>query len=125
MKHIILDTNFILIPIQFKVDIFVELRRICDFNYEVSVLDKTITELNRITKTQPGKHKAAVRLALQLIKKNNVQTIKTATQKYVDDILVDLSKKGYIIATQDIALKRRLKRPYITLRKKQYLVLVS
>ncbi|MBW2991754.1 hypothetical protein KY345_00870 [Candidatus Woesearchaeota archaeon] len=31
MRKIILDTNFLLIPGQFKIDIFSEIRRICDF----------------------------------------------------------------------------------------------
>ena len=125
MRHIVLDTNFILIPAQFKVDIFTEIHRICDFNYDLSVLDKTIQELKKITATQRGKHRAAAKLGQQLIKKSKTKTIKTNTEEYADDLLAKFSKKGYIIATQDIGLKQRLKKPYITLRKKQYLVLIK
>jgi len=125
MKHIILDTNFILIPAQFNVDIFDELHRISDFKYDISVLDETIKELEKITVTQRGKHREAAKLAKQIIKKHGIKIIKTTTNEYADDLLVRFSKKDYIVATQDIGLKHRLKKPYITLRKKQYLVLVK
>ena len=45
MKKIILDTNFLLIPAQFKVDIFDEIDRIMIEKYQLFVLDKTIDEL--------------------------------------------------------------------------------
>ncbi|MCK4589978.1 MAG: nucleotide-binding protein [Nanoarchaeota archaeon] len=123
MIKIILDTNFVLIPFQFHIDIFSEIQRIADFKYQLCVLDKTIDELKKIIKEQKGKHKAAAKLALQLIKKKKVKTLKTTEDKYVDDLLVEQSKKGALIATQDIGLKKRLKKPYIILRQKKYLTL--
>ena len=45
MKKIILDTNFLLIPAQFNVDIFSEIERICDFQYQLCIVDKTLSEL--------------------------------------------------------------------------------
>lgn len=123
MKRIILDTNFLLIPAQFKVDIFSEIRRIADFKYQLCVLDKTIDELKKIQKEQRGKHKAAAKLALALIKNKRIKKLKTTSEKYVDDLLAQYSRKDAIIATQDIGLKRRLKKPYIILRQKKYLAL--
>ena len=41
---IILDTNFLMIPSMFKVDIFSEIERICDFKYELCIVDKTLDE---------------------------------------------------------------------------------
>ena len=55
MKKIILDTNFLLIPSQFNVDIFTEIDRICLFKYKLCVLDETINELNSIIEKQKGK----------------------------------------------------------------------
>lgn len=121
--RIILDTNFLLIPAQFKVDIFSEIKRIADFKYHLYVLDKTLDELKKIEKEQRGKHKAAAKLALALLKNKKVKVIKTTSENYVDDLLVEYSKKGAIIATQDLGLKRRLKKPCIFLRQKKYLAL--
>ena len=109
IKKILLDTNFLLIPAQFKVDIFSEIDRIMLANYKLYVLDKSIDELKKIIadKKQKLKNKKAAKLALQLIKAKKVNVLKTKQDKPVDDMIADL--KGHIIATQDIALKRRLR----------------
>jgi len=124
MKTIILDTNFLLIPSQFKIDIFSEIDRICDFNYEIFILDKTIDEIKKIIKEQRGKHKKAAKIALALIERKRIKKIKTNEDLDVDSLL--LKQKNAIIATQDIELKRKLKKnriKIITLRQKKYLAL--
>ena len=122
MKKIILDTNFLLIPFQFKVDIFPEIKRICDFKYSIYILDKTIDELNKIIEEQKGKNKQSAKLALKLIKVKKIKKIKTQEGK-VDDLLLE---QDAIIATQDINLIKRLKnkkKKIIQLRQKKYLML--
>lgn len=125
MTTIILDTNILVAIPQFKIDIFSELQRICDFSYEVTVLDRTIEELESIQSTQKGKHKLAATIALQILRKYNISITKTTEKKPVDDLLIDFSKNGAMVATQDIALKRKLTKPYITMRKKKYLIFVG
>ena len=124
--NILLDTNFLLIPAQFKVDIFSEIDRIADFRYKVIVLDKTIDELKKIIKEQKGKNKRAASLALQLLKTKHIKTLNTQKlYKPVDEIILNLAKKSFsIVATQDKALKTRLKAKgvkLIVLRQKKYL----
>ena len=114
MFIIVLDTNIILDSIKFKVDLFTELKRVCNFPYKISVLDKTLQELE---------NKKNSKLALELIKKKNIQVIKTQ-EGYVDNILLKLDN-NYIIATNDKELKNKLKkanRKIITLRQKKYLI---
>jgi len=124
MKKIILDTNFLLIPAQFKVDIFDEIDRIILEKYELFVLDKTIDELNKIIndKKQKLRNRKAAKLGLQLLKSKKVKIIKTREDLLVDDLIVKL--KGYIVATQDIGLKNRIKGKIITLRAKKKLILI-
>ncbi len=55
-KIIILDTNFLLIPAQFKVDIFSEVERICNFRYQLVIIDKTLEELEDIVSETQGKN---------------------------------------------------------------------
>ena len=127
MKRIILDTNFTMIPAQFKLDIYSEIERICDFKYKIYVLDKTIYELKKIIKEQKGKHKRSASLALQLLKAKKISIIKTKSEKLVDDILVDIAKKSDYIATQDLALKIRIKKKkanIITMRQKKFLKII-
>jgi uncharacterized protein len=128
MKKIILDTNFLLIPYQFKVDIFTELKRECNFKYTLFVLDKTIEELEKIIKTQKGKNKDAAKIGLQLLKLKKVNVIKTDSERYTDNVILDYSKEGYIVATQDKDLKRRLINhnvSVIVLKQKKILALIN
>jgi len=120
MKKIILDTNFLLIPFYFKVDIFSEINRFAHFKYKLFILDKTIEELEKIMLEQRGKHKAAAKLALELIKVKNIGILKRG-EGTVDDLLLEQSDA--IIATSDIELIKKLKDKgikVIRLRKKKY-----
>lgn len=115
MLNIVLDTDFLLSSIEFKVDIFTELERICNFPYQLAILDKTMDEL---------KDKKNSKLALSLIKSKNLNIITTKKDKIVDDLL--LEQNNIIVATQDKALKEKLKKrklPIITIRQKKYLVM--
>ncbi|MBI5389568.1 hypothetical protein HZB01_04275 [Candidatus Woesearchaeota archaeon] len=110
---IILDTNFLLIPVQFRVDIFAEIERIFDIPYQLCILEKTITELEGIMATQKGKDKEAAKLALQLIKAKHLNILPSVSPKSVDANLLELGKTGACIATQDIGLLRLLKKSQV------------
>ncbi len=125
-QTIILDTNFLMIPCQFGVDIFSEVDRICDFEYELAVLDKTVGELNKIISEQRGNKISAARMALELLKRKDLKIIRTPFPKPADDLLVEEAEKGAIVATQDSALKKRIKGKkgrIIFLRNKKFLQL--
>jgi len=127
MKKILLDTNFLLIPSQFKVDIFSEIGRICNFNYKLFILDKTIGELENIIMKQKGKDKDAAKLALKLTQLKGIQILKTEKNIPTDSEIINTAEEGFIVATQDKNLKRLLKAKsvqVITLRQKKYLMLV-
>ena len=76
MKTVILDTNFLVLA--GKIDFKSEISRICDFNYEIKIIDKTIGELKKIGKKAD--------LALQLIDKFSIGQIKTNINKSVNII---------------------------------------
>ncbi|MBW3015051.1 nucleotide-binding protein [Candidatus Woesearchaeota archaeon] len=130
ITKIILDTNFLLIPFQFKVDIFEELAKICDFKYKLYIVDKTLDELEKVSGTaKKGFDKKSAKLALKLIKTKDINIITTAKHKDVDNLILDLIKEqDYIVATQDKPLKARLKEnnaKRIILRQKKYLTLIG
>lgn len=125
MKRIILDTNILMAVGQFRVDIFSEIRRICDFSYKVYVVDKSIDELKRLAEGT-SKNARAARLGLQLMKAKKVGVIRTKKDRHVDDLIVAIVRKGDIVATQDIDLKKRVKEKgalVITMRQKKRLIL--
>jgi rRNA-processing protein FCF1 len=125
MKEVILDTNFLLTPIKFKVDIFGEIERIMDVPYQLCIIDKTIDELDNIIAKQKGKERDAAKLAKKILEKKGIHIIKTDKLKNVDQILLERAReKSFIVATQDMELKRRLKGRkigLIILRNKKYL----
>ncbi|MBI2661893.1 hypothetical protein HYX11_00345 [Candidatus Woesearchaeota archaeon] len=122
-KQIIIDTNALIAIGEFKIDLFSELHRICDFPYAIAILLGTIEELNRIYQEANGKYKAAAKLALDIIKKKNITIIEE--EGYVDNLLVQYSQKGSIILTQDIELKKRLTKPYLTIRQKKTIIFIK
>lgn len=131
MKKIYLDTNFLMIPAQFRVDIFEEIKKICDFQYEIYILDTTIEELKKIIENQKGKNKDASKLGLSIIeskiKEKSLNITTFSKQGKVDDVLVSISNSDTIIATQDRELKRRIKEKggkVLVLRNKNYLRII-
>ncbi len=129
MKRIIIDTNFLLIPYQFKVDIFSEINRVCPFSYELYIVDKTIQELEKIVNKQTGKNKKAAALGMIFLGQRIKGRIKAGELTVDEAILKQASKsKGCIVATQDAELKRKLKKKgvsLIVLKNKAYLELIG
>ena len=129
MKKILLDTNFLMICFQFRVDIFTELDRVCNFNFKLFVLDKTIEEIEKIVEEQKGKNKEAAKIALKLIAIKKINIIKTKSNIKTDDVIRDVAAKdNYIVATQDKDLKRRLINQgasVIVLRQKKVLAIIN
>ena len=122
-----MDTNFLMAPFEFKVDVFSEFNRICDFNYKLLVFSRTIDELKSIIEKQSLKHKKAAQFALKLIKLKGIGIIKSA-QKDVDALILDSISSDTIIATQDILLKKELLKKgasVVILRQKKYLQLIE
>ncbi len=123
MKQIIIDTNAWMAITEFKLDIFATLERDCDFLYKVVMLQGILDELEKIISEQRGKFRQAASLALGIIKAKKIQVI--SERGDVDDLLVKHSKEGAVVLTQDAALKKRLKKPYLTIRQKKKIIIVS
>ncbi len=124
MKTIILDTNFLVDCLAWKVDFFRELERILPFTYEMKVVDKTVDELDQIIKTAKPDEKVGARLAKQLIAKKRIGVIPTDKKGYTDTLILKFTSKDTIVATQDQGFKRRLKEKGISviiIRQKRYL----
>ena len=123
MKKIIVDTNAWMAVADFKIDLFAALEKDCEFSYKVCVLSETINELRKIISDQRGRYKQAALLALGIIEVKKVMVILSAGN--VDEALVGLSMKGDLVLTQDIALKKKLKKPYLTIRQKKKIIMIQ
>lgn len=117
MQKIILDTNFLVYLIEFKINLFQELDRTTSSGYKVYILDSTITELEKLAKKN-----IYAKIALKLTDKFEI--IKVDADKLVDDVLVELQDENTIIGTQDKELKSRLKHHKLIIRQKKYLEII-
>mgnify|MGYP001578393865 CR=1 FL=1 len=123
MKRILIDTNALMAIGEWKIDLFLALEEECDFLYTIAVLQGTINELQFIQQEQRGKYQAAAKLALALLKAKKVTIIPSGTD--VDGALVEYSHQGYLVLTQDIPLKKRLAKPYLTIRQKKKVITIK
>jgi len=121
MKKVILDTNFLMIPAELRVDIFTEIDKIFHDKVQFYVIEKSLKELDTVAEKGRQKEKLQVKLTKALLKTQNIKILSCDLEGSVDDILVSLAKE-YIIATQDQELKRRIQHNLLSLRKRQYVI---
>ncbi len=122
MEKIILDTSVLMAIPQLTLDLFHEIDKVCTFSYKLFVLDATIAELERLIKGPSLSKKRAASFALKLVKGQNLTILATDQKGSVDELV---SLDGYIVATVDQDLKRRLKEKgtrILTIRQKKYVV---
>ena len=112
MYKVILDTNFLLSCLNFKIDFISEIERILNPGYSLNIFEGTLNEL---------KEKKLGKLALDIIKSKNIKIIKS-NNSYVDEDILNL-RGNYTIATNDKELIKRLKLPVIRIKQKKYLII--
>ncbi len=121
MKKIILDTCTILTAIKFKIDLKSELTRILDEKFKVYYIDKTLKEL---------KSKQWGKLAIEILNILKSEKIIAKEDKNVDSLIIKYTEEHpkTLVATQDKALKEKLKKRNIrlvTIRQKRYLKIIN
>ncbi|MEM2908960.1 MAG: hypothetical protein QW590_02730 [Candidatus Bilamarchaeaceae archaeon] len=108
-RHVVIDTNFFLIPYQFKIDIFSELEGLVEIHHIYVITSKTIKELEKLAQNQ-GKTGAAARLALKIIQVNKERLEIVQSNSPVDRWIEKYAyEKGAIVCTNDKQLKSKLR----------------
>jgi hypothetical protein len=124
---VILDSSFLFIPVQFRVDIYVELAKLLNRKFEPMILSPTTDELERIAKGGSAKLRKQAALALQFAKKcRQVEAMRGKDEPHDDVIVRVASEARSYVATNDRALRKRLRAlevPVIYLRQKSRLAL--
>jgi rRNA-processing protein FCF1 len=113
-KAVVLDTNFLLIPGEYKIDIFRQSKDILNTNdIDFIVFDKTIYELQSLAQKK-SKYSSSAKVGLSLINDKNISIMPSKDDKYVDNMFLDIesyfpkAEREIIVATQDKELKQRL-----------------
>ncbi len=105
---VIIDTNFLLIPGRFGVDIFQEIVENANDQVELITLQNVVLELENLAVSGElnQKEKAAAKLGLQLVKQKNLK-IEQGSNEHTDNVILkkalEYQKQGFnsAIATVD------------------------
>ena len=118
---VVLDSNFVLVPVQFKVDVFEEIPRLVDEKIEYVVLSPCLDEIRAFR----SKERRAAGAVMALLSKKGFETVKASGKP--DDAIVEYASKlggGAVVCTNDGELRARLKGKKVKtifLRKKSHL----
>jgi len=120
---VVLDTNFLMVPGQFKVDILSEISRLLDVNYQLYVPEQVREELRELRRKGGLKERKAAEIALKIA--GSMKTLRTSGAT-ADEAISKLLGKGTVVCTNDrrlreLALKKGGK--VIFLRQKSHLEL--
>jgi rRNA-processing protein FCF1 len=124
-RAVILDSNFLFIPRRFSVDIFEELETILGKGIRYLVTRASIQELELLKEEAKPSFKKEVEFALLLAEKCDIIDNKVRPEETVDDSILRIAaKEGFLVATNDTELRKKLKKAGISvifLRQRAYL----
>jgi len=106
MKKILLDANFLIDLIKYKIDVD-GMEELVGGDCRLVVLKPVLTELRKIS---GGKSKDSrfAKIALMVIKEKGFDIVETEEKK-ADEAIVRMADEDTAVATNDIELKKRLR----------------
>jgi len=124
---VIVDSNFLFIPSQFKIDIFEELMNLLNQRFEPVLFSSTFQELRSMAEKGSPKRRKQASLALELAKKCHLVNIEKGAGETNDDMILRIAAQWKSpVATNDRELRMKLRNrniPVIFLRGKSRLAL--
>jgi hypothetical protein len=106
MKKIVLDTNFLIDFIRFKLDLK-EIDDLVSDSYKLVALNVVMKELKKISESKTKESNYA-KIALEFVKSKQIEILET-TEKRADESILVLSDENTIVATDDAELRKKLK----------------
>jgi rRNA-processing protein FCF1 len=122
---VIVDSNALFVPLQFKIDIFVELERILNRNFELVLLSPVKREIETLAQKSSPKIRKNASFALSMAEKCVYVKVAEKKEEQVDDAILRIAKAWNVpVFTNDNLLKRKLRdisMPVIYVREKSRL----
>ena len=107
---VILDSNALFVPFQFKIDIFEGLEQLLERRLELVLLSPVKRELETLAKKGSPKMRKNALCALKLAGKFSYVEVDAPVSALVDDIIVEIAKEWKSpVFTNDRQLKKRLR----------------
>jgi len=108
--RVILDSNALFVPLQFKIDIFNCLEQLLKRNFELILLSIVKLELETLAKKGSPRMRKNAEYALKLAEKCKYVTVAATPSELIDDIIVKTADEWKsLVFTNDRQLKKRLR----------------
>jgi rRNA-processing protein FCF1 len=108
--RVILDSNALFVPFQFKIDIFNDLAQLLNRNFELILLSPVKRELEVLAEKGSPKMRKNASHALKLAERCEYVEVSDSASAAVDDIIVKIAKEwGSPVFTNDKQLRKRLR----------------
>jgi len=114
MVKVILDSNFLFVPFQLKIDVFKELDRLLG-KAEPIILTTTLEEIETLVRKRSPKMGKQASAALELTKKcETIEVEKKSDESYDDVVLRTAKELNCPVATNDANLRKKLRKAEVT-----------
>jgi len=108
---IIIDTNFLFVPAQFRLDIFEEMTKLLGQHVEAIILSPTLQELEKLAKSKSPKTRKNATLGLEIAKKCKIVEVERKGGESNDNLIVRIATESKSpVATNDGELRRKLRK---------------
>ncbi len=110
LMKVIIDSNALFVPLQFKIDIFAELERVLNRNFELVLLSPVKRELETLAQKRSSKNGRNAAFALSLAEKCAYVKVTEKKEEPTDDAIVRVSRAWNApVFTNDKLLKKKLR----------------
>lgn len=107
---VILDSNALFVPLELKIDIFEETRRLLNRNIDFILLSSVKHELELLAAKDSPKTRREAMYALKLSEKCKYVAVENPENLATDDVIAKISKAWHsVVFTNDRQLRQRLK----------------
>jgi rRNA-processing protein FCF1 len=107
---VILDSNALFVPLQFKIDVFSDLKRLLNRSFELILLSPVKRELEALARKGSPQIRKNASYALKLAEKYRYVEVDFPASMLTDDIIVKIAEEWKSpVFTNDRQLKQRLR----------------
>jgi len=107
--RVLIDSNFLMAAIQFRIDLIQELEYLLGRRVEPVLISPVEEELRAMASGHEAKRSRDAAQALEVARRIRVEVAARLPNESVDDILVRIaSERGWMVATNDRHLRKRL-----------------
>jgi len=107
--RVLLDSNFLMIPLELHIDVFEEIQNLLGKRVEFILIKPVYDELRTLS-TESSKVGRQAAYALKLTKRCTIMNVKTKASESTDDAIARVAKDtGTMVATMDLELKTKLR----------------